>query len=66
MVRNVNETVLEPRDFLSDQCYHYDAVEKSFTTGLDYEKGVKKSIEEYGFKTDDVKTDKETDDDPDI
>ncbi|MBQ6304640.1 MAG: hypothetical protein IJK83_11550 [Clostridiales bacterium] len=66
MVRNVNETVLEPRDFLSDQCYHYDAVEKSFTTGLDYEKGVKKSIEEYGFKTEAPEVDNEIDDDPDI
>lgn len=66
MVRDVNATVLEPRDFLSDQCYHYDAVEKSFTTGLDYEKGVKKSIEEYGFKTEAPEVDNEIDDDPDI
>ena len=36
MVKNVNETVLEPRDFLSDQCYHYDAKEKKFETGLKY------------------------------
>ena len=36
MVRNVNETVLEPRDFLSDQCYHYDAKEKKLETGIQY------------------------------
>ena len=36
MVRNVNETVLEARDFLSDQCYHYDAKEKKLETGLKY------------------------------
>jgi len=36
MVKNVNETVLDPRDFLSDQCYHYDAKEKKFETGLAY------------------------------
>ena len=36
MVKNVNETVLDPRDFLSDQCYHYDAQEKKFETGLAY------------------------------
>ena len=36
MIRNVNETVLEPRDFLSDQCYHYDAKEKKLETGIQY------------------------------
>ncbi len=36
MVRNVNETVLEPRDLLSSQCYHYDAKEKKLETGLSY------------------------------
>lgn len=36
MVKNVNETVLEARDFLSDQCYHYDAKTKVLETGLKY------------------------------
>ncbi len=36
MVKNVNETVLEARDFLSDQCYHYDAKTKVLETGLQY------------------------------
>ena len=37
MVKNVNETVLEARDFLADQCYHYDAKEKKLETGLKYD-----------------------------
>ena len=36
MIRNVNETVLEPRDILSGQCYHYDAKAKVLETGLKY------------------------------
>ena len=40
MVRNVNETVLEARDFLSDQCYHYDAKEKKLETGVKYDKRI--------------------------
>ena len=36
MVKNVNETVLEARDFLPDQCYHYDAKTKVLETGLKY------------------------------
>ena len=36
MVKNVNETVLEARDFLSDQCYHYDTKTKVLETGLKY------------------------------
>lgn len=42
MIRNVNETVLEPRDFLSDQCYHYDAKTKVLETGLKYDKAKEK------------------------
>ena len=34
MIKNVNETVLEPRDILSAQCYHYDAKTKVLETGL--------------------------------
>lgn len=34
MIKNVNETVLEPRDILSGQCYHYDAKTKVLETGL--------------------------------
>ena len=36
MIKNVNETVLEPRDLLSSQCYHYDAKAKVLETGLKY------------------------------
>ena len=36
MIKNVNETVLEPRDFLSNQCYHYDAKSKTLETVLKY------------------------------
>ena len=42
MIRNVNETVLEPRDFLSNQCYHYDAKTKVLETGLKYDKAKEK------------------------
>jgi hypothetical protein len=38
MIKNVNETVLEPRDVLSAQCYHYDAKAKVLETGLNYAK----------------------------
>ena len=38
MIKNVNETVLEPRDFLSNQCYHYDAKTKVLETGVKYDK----------------------------
>jgi len=38
MIKNVNETVLEARDYLSDQCYHYDAIEKKLTFGTDHDK----------------------------
>ncbi len=41
MVKNVNETVLEAKDFLSDQCYHYDAKAKVLETGLKYADKVK-------------------------
>ena len=41
MVKNVNETVLETKDFLSDQCYHYDAKAKVLETGLKYADKVK-------------------------
>ena len=42
MIKNVNETVLEPRDFLSNQCYHYDAKTKVLETGLKYDKAKEK------------------------
>ena len=41
MIKNVNDTVLEPRDFLSDQCYHYDAKTKVLESGLKYADKVK-------------------------
>lgn len=37
MIRDVNSTVLSARDILSDHCYHWDAVEKEFQTGEEYE-----------------------------
>ena len=37
MIRNVNETVLEPRDILASQCYHYDAKTKVLETGLKHD-----------------------------
>ena len=61
MIKNVNETVLEPRDFLSNQCYHYDAIEKVLTTGLEHEKGVTKSLLEPELKTEEVDVDAEPD-----
>lgn len=36
MIKNINETVLETRDILATQCYHYDAKTKVFETGLSY------------------------------
>lgn len=42
MIRNVNKTVLEPRDFLSNQCYHYDAKTKVLETGLKHDKAKEK------------------------
>ena len=41
MIKNVNETVLEPRDYLSDQCYHYDAKTKTLEAGLKYADKIK-------------------------
>lgn len=38
MIKNVNETVLEPRDLLSSQCYHYDAKTKKLEIGVKYDK----------------------------
>ena len=42
MIRNVNETVLEPRDYLSDQCYHYNAKSKTLETGIKFDKAKEK------------------------
>lgn len=36
MVQNVNKTVLSPRDFLSDQCYHIDGQTLEFLSGEEY------------------------------
>ena len=41
MVRDVNATVLGPRDFLSDQCYHYDAKKKVLETGIKFDNKAK-------------------------
>ena len=37
MVKSTNKTSVSEREFLSDRCYHYDAVEKKLTLGVDYE-----------------------------
>lgn len=67
MIRNVNETVLEPRDYLSDQCYHFDSITKTLTTGLDYEIGVKTSLYDFTSKQEPaVETDNDINDDIDI
>lgn len=42
MIKNVNETVLEPRDILSGQCYHYDAKAKVLETGLKFDNAKQK------------------------
>ena len=42
MIKNVNETVLEPRDFLSNQCYHYNAKSKTLETGVKFDKAKEK------------------------
>ena len=36
MIRDVNKNVLNPRDILSNQCYHYDAKAKMTETGLEF------------------------------
>ena len=66
MIRDVNKSVLEPRDILSEQCYHFDAIEKTLTTGLDYEKGVTKSLIDFDAKTEDVDVDNDIDEGVDI
>ena len=66
MICDVNKSVLEPRDILSEQCYHFDAIEKTLTTGLDYEKGVTKSLIDFEAKTEDVDVDNEIDEGIDI
>lgn len=38
MVKQVNATVVGEKDFLSDQCYHYDAKSKVLESGIKYEK----------------------------
>ncbi len=37
LVKKVNKTIIEPRDYLADQCYHFDAKKKKFETGIKYE-----------------------------
>ena len=36
MVRDVNTNVLNPRDILADECFHYDSKNQLLETGLDY------------------------------
>ena len=63
MVRNVNETVLEPRDILSFQCYHFNAITKELTTGLEYD-----SLKEHApaVKLEDIVPDVDIDNGPDL
>ena len=42
MIKDVNENVLQPRDKLSAQCYHYDAKKKKLENGLKYDKAKEK------------------------
>ena len=63
LIRNTNDTVVEPRDFLSNQCYHYNAITKELTTGLEYEKNKDKAL---SVKPDELIEDVEVDNDIDI
>ena len=42
MIKDVNATVLSPRDRLSEQCYHYNAKNKKLETGIKYDKALEK------------------------
>lgn len=63
MIRNTNDTVVGPRDFLSNQCYHYNAITKELTTGLEYEKDKDNAP---SVKPDELIEDVEVDNDIDI
>ena len=63
MIRNTNDTVVGPRDFLSNQCYHYNAITKELTTGLEYEKD---KYNAPSVKPDELIEDVEVDNDIDI
>lgn len=41
MIKDVNETILSPRDMLSEQCYHYNAKTKTLENGLKHDNKVK-------------------------
>lgn len=41
MIKDVNETILSPRDRLSEQCYHYNAKTKTLENGLKHDNKVK-------------------------
>ena len=60
MIRNVNETVLEPRDFLSDHVYHFSERTHTLETGI-----TKEPVMTYeASKSVDVDTDIDDDIDP--
>ena len=63
MVRNVNETVLEPRDILSYQCYHFNAITKELTTGVEYATLKDKAP---AVKLEDIVSDVDIDNGPDL
>ena len=55
MVRDVNNNVLNPRDLLADECFHYDAKNQLLETGLEYKE-----------RTTDVDIDEDIDEDLDV
>ena len=55
MIKDVNDNVLDPRDILSYQAYHYDAKEQLIEVATDYE-----------ARVNDVEVDQDVDEDMDI
>ena len=41
MIKDVNETILNPRDRLSEQCYYYNTKNKKLVVGVNHDRGVK-------------------------
>ena len=62
MIREINGT-MAARDVLSNQCYHYDAVEKKLTVGMEYEAYKDKA---EGINPADLIKDSDRDNDVDI
>lgn len=66
LIEDLNANVLDPRDILSEQCYHYDAIEKTLTTGRDYALGVTKNLMDFEDVSEDVDIDHDIDEGLDI